>query len=123
MIRKHWKIALTITLVMALARIPFKGRTGETASLITRAVAKSYGKVACEQQKQPFLEEAARRIVLGIDCPQDQHQFSLSLVANLFQSQFGAGDKDDDGGKKSTSHHKHNAPKQHSADTAELSIN
>jgi hypothetical protein len=123
MITKHWKIALTITLVMALARIPFKGKTGEAASLITRAVTENYAKAACAQQKQPFLEEAGRRIVLGIDCPHDQHQFVFSLVTNLFQSHFGAGAKNGDGEKKPTSHHKYNAPKQHSAETAELSIN
>jgi hypothetical protein len=81
---KHYKGTLMILLIVVLARVPIPGKTGQAASLISRAVLSSYEKTICSNSHS-VLEQTARQVALGISCPNDKHQFSLAVMHNMFQ--------------------------------------
>jgi hypothetical protein len=81
---KRHKGIIIILLVLVLARIPIPGKTGQAASLISRAVRAGYEKTICSTSHS-VLEQAARQVALGISCPNDKYQFSLAVLHNMLQ--------------------------------------
>jgi hypothetical protein len=79
---KRHKGLIIILLVLVLARIPIPGKTGQAASLISRAVLAGYEKTICSTTHS-MLEQMARQVALGISCPNDKYQFSLAMVHNM----------------------------------------
>ena len=81
---KRHKGIVIILLLVVLARVPIPGKTGQAASLVSRAVLAGYEKTICSTGHS-LLEQTARQVALGISCPNDKYQFSLAIVHNMLQ--------------------------------------
>src|SRR5205823_12092392 len=71
---KRHKGIVIILLLVVLARVPIPGKTGQAASLVSRAVLAGYEKTICSNSHS-LLEQTARQVALGISCPNDTYQF------------------------------------------------
>ena len=81
---KRHRGLIIILLVLVLARVPIPGKTGQAASLVSRAVLAGYEKTICSNSHS-LLEQTARQVALGISCPNDTYQFPLAVMHNMFQ--------------------------------------
>ena len=106
---KRHKGLLIILGITILARVPIPGKTGESASLISRAVLAGYQKTICSNSHS-VLEQTVRQVALGISCPNDKYQFSLAMVHNLFGQETSSGERQEPAKPKSHPSHAHKSP-------------
>src|SRR5947209_1965563 len=87
---KRHKGIVIILLLVVLARVPIPGKTGQAASLVSRAVLAGYEKTICSNSHS-LLEQTARQVALGISCTNDTYQFPLAVMHNMFQQGLSSG--------------------------------